>query len=532
MLGVDPIGGLRSGPQYGADDRSCVIRRVPRLGQRVASDMRTPWIVLGYVVVSALWIVASDAAVAAMFGDLTEVRWAQTLKGWAFITASGGLMASLLIPYERRHQRTARTLELALRLSDVVNSAPDLATALRDGLRMVVTSTRWSVAEVWLVDHERQVVRCVAREHDGGDALQSFADAALDQALAPGEGLPGRAWALAAPVWSPDVRSDERFLHRAEARDAGVVTGMAYPLRFDDALVAVITLFSTKRIAEREAHTGINLVMANDVAASIAAKRASDDLRTLNAQLDRRVRERTRDLDTFARTASHDLKAPIRAIQGFARAIQADAGHALPNEVRGYVASIVTAADEMTTLVDGILAYSRASREAIALESVELDTVFDAIVEEIERRRPELAACVRVKRPLPSLRGSITALRLVFGNLVENALRYVAPGVTPDVRIAATVVGRGVRVDVIDNGIGVPENARERIFEPFERLHANETHAGTGVGLATARRAVERLGGNIAVSSGPDGGSVFSVWLPERTMSDAEPSREARAFTT
>ncbi len=491
--------------------------------------MRTPWIVLGYVVVSALWIVASDAAVAAMFGDLTQAQWAQTLKGWAFVTASGGLMAALLIPFEIRQRRTTRTLRLALRLSDVVNSAPDLETALRHGLRMVISSTRWSVAEVWLVDHERHVLRCVAREHAAGDPLRSFTDAALDLALAPGEGLPGRAWALAAPVWSPDVRSDARFLRRAEARAAGVVTGMAYPLRFDDALVAVITLFCTEHIPEREAHTGINLVMANDVAAGIAAKRAADDLRRLNEQLERRVRERTRDLDTFARTASHDLKAPVRAIQGFARAIQADAGDTLPAEVRSYVASIVTAADEMTTLVDGILAYSRASRDAIALEAVALDTVFVAVVDDLERRHPELAACVCVKRPLPSVRGSITALRLVFGNLVANALRYVAPGVTPEVRISATEVGTGVRVDIIDNGIGVPEDARERIFEPFERLHASETYPGTGVGLATARRAVERLGGSIAVSANAEGGSVFGVWLPERAPPDTEPRDEARA---
>jgi len=493
--------------------------------------MRTPWIVLGYVVVSALWIGVSDAAVASMFGDLSQVQWAQTLKGLAFVAASGGLMAVLLIPFERRQMRTTRTLKLALRLSDVVNSAPDLETALRHGLRMVIASTRWTVAEAWLVDHERQVLRCVARGHDGGDALQSFTDAALGLALAPGEGLPGRAWALAAPVWSPDVRADERFARRAEARDAGVITGMAYPLRFDDELVAVITLFCTERIPEREAHTGINLVMANDVAASIAAKRASDDLRTLNAQLERRVLERTRDLDSFARTASHDLKAPVRAIQGFARAIQADAGDTLPSDVRGYVAAIETATEEMTTLVDGILTYSRASRDAIALEAVALDTVFDAVVDDLARQRPELAACVRVERPLPGVRGSITALRLVFGNLVENALRYVAPGVTPDVRVSAAVVGTGVQVDVIDNGIGVPEDARERIFEPFERLHASETYPGTGVGLATARRAVERLGGAIAVSTSLGGGSVFSVWLPERDLPDTEPRGDVRAVT-
>jgi signal transduction histidine kinase len=488
--------------------------------------MRTPWIVLGYVVVSALWIVASDAAVAAMLGDLTQVQWAQTLKGWAFVTATGGLMAALLIPYELRQRRTNRRLELALRLSEAVNRAPDLGTALSDGLGMVIDTTRWSVAEVWLVDRERTVVRSVARAHAAGDELRAFANAGLDMALAPGEGLPGRAWALAAPVWSPDVRVDERFTHRAEARAAGVVTGMAYPLRFDGEFVAVITLFAKEYVPEHVAHSDINLLMANDVAASIAAKRAADGLRTLNAQLERRVLERTRDLDTFARTASHDLKAPVRAIHAFARAVQADAGDALSSEVRGYVESILTAADEMTALVDGILAYSRASRDAIAVEAVPLDTVFDAVVDDLARRRPDLAASVRVARPLPSARGGITALRLIFGNLVENALTYVAPGVTPDVRISATAIGTGVRVDVLDNGIGVPEGARERIFEPFERLHAIETYPGTGVGLAIVRRAVERLGGSITVRTGPDGGSVFSVWLPERTSSDTGPCEE------
>jgi len=493
--------------------------------------MRTPWIVLGYVVVSALWIAASDSAVAAMFGDLTQVQWAQTLKGWAFVAATGGLMGALLIPYEMRQRRTTRTLELALRLSDTVNRAPDLATALREGLRLVIDSTRWSVAEVWLVDDERRAVRCVARAHEAGDALRSFSEAALDLTFARGEGLPGQAWALGAPVWSPDVRSDEHFSRRSQARAAGVATGMAYPLRFDDEHVAVITLFASERVPEHEAHTDVNLVMANDVAASIVAKRAADDLRALNAQLERRVRERTRDLDTFARTASHDLKAPVRAIHGFARAIQADAGDTLPSEARGYLAAIVTAADEMTTLVDGILTYSRASREAVVCEEVALETVLDAVVEDIARRRPDLAACVRVARPLPSAPGGITPLRLIFANLIENALTYVAPGVTPDVRISATAIGTGVRVDVSDNGIGVPEHARERIFEPFERLHASETFAGTGVGLATVRRAVERLGGHVAVRTGPDGGSIFSVWLPGQSTSESGAGDEPRHAT-
>ena len=490
--------------------------------------MRSPWIVLGYVVVSAAWILASDTAVEALFTDRSHLMWAQTLKGWGFVALSGVLIGVLLIPYERRQRAVNRNLEFALRLSDAVNRAPNLAAALREGLRLVIRDTRWSVAEVWLPDPVRRTLSCAAFEGAPNAQGASFGEAARSLRLAYGEGLPGRAWAHQAPVWSPDVRTDERFVRRDEARRAGVVTGIAYPLRFDEELVAVIVLFADAPVPRQAALTDMNLVMANHVAASIAAKRASDDLRTLNVELERRVRERTRDLDAFARTASHDLKAPVRAVQGFARAIRADGGDWLGPDVRDHLAAIDTAAQEMAALIDGILAYSRASQGAITVEAVALDTVFDAVLDDLLRRRPEAADWVRIERPLPVVRGSLTALRLVFGNLLDNAVTYVAPGTAPAVHVTASAAGAGVHVAVRDNGIGVPDDARQRIFEPFERLHAAETYPGTGIGLASTRRAIERLGGAIDVASGPDGGSVFTVWLPERvtttTARDATPA--------
>lgn len=495
--------------------------------------MRSPWIVLGYVVVSATWILLSDAAVEALFTDRSQLQWAQTLKGWAFVAVSGLLIGALLIPYERRQRAIARNLEFALRLSDAVNGAPNLATALREGLRLVVRDTRWSLAEVWLPDTAHRTLRRAAFEAAAGLPATPFCEAGGTLRLAVGEGLPGRAWAQQAPVWSADVRTDERFLRRDEARRAGLVTGIAYPLHFDDELVAVIVLFADGPVSQHAAYNDMHLVMANNVAASIAAQRAGEALRTLNQELERRVRERTRDLDAFARTASHDLKAPVRAVQGFTRAIRADGGDALGHDVRGHLEAIEAVTREMSTLIDGILAYSRASQDDITVEAVALDTVFDAVLDDLHRRRPEAAAWLHVERPLPVVRGSLTALRLVFGNLIDNAITYVSPGTTPAVRVTASVAGAGVHVAVRDNGIGVPDDARQRIFEPFERLHAPESYPGTGIGLASTRRAIERLGGAIDVSSAPDGGSVFTVWLPERVAvtetHDSESAASERA---
>ena len=273
------------------------------------------------------------------------------------------------------------------------------------------------------------------------------------------------------------------------------------------------------------AATGLlSLLSALLGAVLLRRRREEERLREVNAGLERRVEERTagladanRELDAFAHTVSHDLRAPIRAMRGYAAALEEDLGEALGPEGLGYVARIDAAAGRMDALVEDILAYSRLAREDIWTGRVDLEAVVDAA---LEAAGPswvaEAGALVEVRRPMPPVRAQKAMLRQAVDNLLANALKFSEPGRAPVVRVWSEVRDSGgmVRLWVEDEGIGIEPTHQERIFVPFERLHGREAYPGTGIGLAIVGRVAERLGGACGVFSRPGGGSRFWIDLP------------------
>jgi signal transduction histidine kinase len=242
-----------------------------------------------------------------------------------------------------------------------------------------------------------------------------------------------------------------------------------------------------------------------------------------NQRLEQQVEERTAtleeanaELQSFAAAISHDLRAPARAIGGYAAALEEDAGPRLDGEERGYLVRIAGAAERMDTLIDDILGYSRLARQDIALRCVSLETVVEAVLDQC---RTELeGARIEVQRPLPAVSGHAGVLTQAVGNLVGNALKFHRPGEAPSVAIRCSDGDAGmVRLWVEDHGIGIAPEHQERIFRPFERLHGREAFPGTGVGLAIVRRVAERLGGRCGVVSAPGEGSRFWIELPRWT---------------
>lgn len=271
-------------------------------------------------------------------------------------------------------------------------------------------------------------------------------------------------------------------------------------------------------------------------------KHAEEALRDLNATLERRVGQRTAELqvandelEAFAYSVSHDLRAPLRAMEGFAQALAEDYAADLDEHARQYTQRIVSAAARMDRLIQDLLAYSRLTRDEVTPRRVDLEavvaTVLEAFTADIHAHNAEVA----VEHPLPSVMGNRVILRQVMGNLVGNALTYVAPGVSPQVRICAAaspvgspasdVSGKGadpaararpmVRVSVEDNGIGIAPEHQERIFRVFERLHGVEEFPGTGIELALVKKGIERMGGRVGVESTPGVGSRFWFELPQ-----------------
>ncbi|MBV8537056.1 MAG: CHASE3 domain-containing protein [Alphaproteobacteria bacterium] len=228
-----------------------------------------------------------------------------------------------------------------------------------------------------------------------------------------------------------------------------------------------------------------------------------------------RLQDSNAALDAFAYTVSHDLRAPLRAMQGFSKALLEDFADQLGATGRDYASRVVAAAARMDELIQDLLAYSRLSRTDMALGPVPLEETVDTILHRMQGVIGERKAAVTVERPLPVVRAHRATLQQCLINLVNNALKFTAPGTAPEIRIRAEKHDGRVRCWIEDRGIGVAPEHHERIFRVFERLHGSETYPGTGIGLAIVKKGAERMDGQVGVESAAGHGSRFWFELRE-----------------
>jgi len=259
-------------------------------------------------------------------------------------------------------------------------------------------------------------------------------------------------------------------------------------------------------------------------------RRAEDTIREMNRDLDRRVRERTAllqealdEMEAFSHTIAHDLRAPMRAVRGFAEVLGEEAGGRLEPAENQYLQRIVDAARRMDDLVLGLLAYSRLSRAPLPLERVPVTNATAPLRRRLEREVTERGGRLTVAfdPALPALRAHPGVLAEVLASLASNAVKFVGPGVPPEIRMGAGRREDCVRVWIEDNGIGIDPRYHERIFGVFERVHRDDRYPGAGVGLAFVRKAMARMGGSVGVESAAGQGSRFWIELPIAHPEDA-----------
>jgi PAS domain S-box-containing protein len=248
-------------------------------------------------------------------------------------------------------------------------------------------------------------------------------------------------------------------------------------------------------------------------------KRAEFELHEMNATLERRVAERTselsqvnRELESFSYTVAHDLRAPLRAIDGFSRVLEDELGEALEPEARRYLSRIRINTDLMARMIDELLDFSRIGRADLAVRPVALESLARLVADELSPAYP--LSRIEIGSPLPSVSGDPTLLRIVLANLVGNALKFSSRAASPCVRIGAVREGGEVVLSVADNGVGFDPQYGDKLFGVFQRLHTREEFEGTGIGLATVARVVSRHGGRAWAESTPGSGATFHVALP------------------
>jgi PAS domain S-box-containing protein len=258
-------------------------------------------------------------------------------------------------------------------------------------------------------------------------------------------------------------------------------------------------------------------------------KQAEEALQQLNATLEQRVAERTaqleetnQELEAFTYSVSHDLRAPLRTMQGFAQALLEDCGEQLEDFCRIYVDSIIGDAIQMNELITDLLNYSHLTRAQISLTPIALEEVIEEALKQLTAQIAEKQAQIRVAAPLPQVMAHRSTLIQVIANLISNAIKFTAPNTRPEIDIFATIERQDkqqqIRLWIVDNGIGIAPEHQERIFRVFERLHGNEIYPGTGIGLAIVRKGLERMGGRVGMESQLGQGSRFWIALPSAVL--------------
>jgi PAS domain S-box-containing protein len=287
--------------------------------------------------------------------------------------------------------------------------------------------------------------------------------------------------------------------------------------------------FETKSGARREVEFVSNLYHENgskviqcnirDISARKRTERAlaaaNDEISRHAAQLEENVADRTArlretigELEMFSYSVAHDMRAPLRAMEGFAQMLIEDYGTSLPPEAKDHVAYITSAAARMDLLIQDVLTYTTILHSEMKTSVVDLDV----LVRQVIQTYPPLHATgtvIQIEGLLPKVLGHPAAISQCISNILTNAVKFVAPGTKPNVKIRATENHSYLRLWVEDNGIGIDPKDHKRIFGMFERV-SNE-YEGTGIGLAIVRKSIERLRGNVGLESAMGEGSKFWV---------------------
>lgn len=253
-------------------------------------------------------------------------------------------------------------------------------------------------------------------------------------------------------------------------------------------------------------------------------KQAEARMQQLNAELEQGVAQRTsqleaanRELEAFAYSVSHDLRAPLRAIDGFSRTLAAGMLGRLSADERHYIERILQNVTRMGRLIDDLLRFSRVGRQALDMAEVDLNRLLASILNELKTDGQLGMAAFQIE-PLPPCKGDAALLKQALTNLISNAIKYSASCPEPRVEVGAkTEQGQPVYF-VRDNGVGFDMAYADKLFGVFQRLHSASEYEGTGIGLAIVRRVFERHGGRVWAESEPGKGATFYFTLPPRLL--------------
>ncbi|MDD3320407.1 MAG: PAS domain S-box protein [Paludibacter sp.] len=248
--------------------------------------------------------------------------------------------------------------------------------------------------------------------------------------------------------------------------------------------------------------------------------KAQLEIQELNRQLEYRVAKRTAELEaannelqSFVYSVSHDLRAPLRSIMGFSEIISRRHVASLNAEGKKYFGFVMEASRNMANLIDDLLHFSRLSKKAVDKEIIELNEIFEQVLQNLNQDILDSKAIIVIPDKLPTIYADSSLILQILSNLISNSIKYHRIGVVPEIIVSVEEDNETSLIKITDNGQGIPKEHQEKIFNIFQRLHSSEEYSGTGIGLSIVKKAVNTLGGKILVESSLNVGSTFTVVL-------------------
>jgi len=468
---------------------------------------------------------------------------AERIMGWSSSEAQGKSLGEVFkIVNERTGRPQENPIEKVLRLGKVVGLANHTVLVRRDGRKVPIGDSGAPLRRGdGQVEGAILVFRDVTEEREAQAAKERLAkivessdDAMISKTL---EGT----------ILTWNGAAERIFGYAAKEAVGQRITILIPPERMDEETFVVerikrgegVTDFETVRLSKDGRRLDVSLTVsplkdeegqvvgASKVVRDITARKESEKKLLeaqkqleLNAQkLESTVVERTQqlrgtiaELESFCYSLSHDMRTPLRAIQSYSQIVLEEEGKKLGPDSTDYLRKAISAAERMDQLIQDVLAFARLSRREITLEPIDVDGLVREIVHERPELRPEKAD-IQIEGPLPGVCGHAASLTQCVTNLLENAVKFVAPGVKPRVRVYSEAHDHRVRICFEDNGIGIEKEAQQRLFEMFQRIHTGSEYEGTGIGLAIVRKAAERMRGEVGLESEVGRGSRFWVEL-------------------
>jgi signal transduction histidine kinase len=410
---------------------------------------------------------------------------------------------------EEKILRLNRTYSILSKINEAIVRIQDPGELYEQVCRIAVEDGLFKMAWIGLVDSETREVKPTASWGDTGGYLDTIKVIAAD--VPAGKGPTGRASFEGRYFICCDVQCDPSMMPwREKMLKHGFRSSGAFPLRIGPEVIGAFTLYADKAGYFTNEEIILLSQLAEDIALSVGAMKnekrrleAEEALRKLNEELEQKIAARTaelsiayEDMASFSDSISHDLRAPLRIIQGFSQMLRADYSDKIDEEGRKRLNSIEDNAHRMNELIVALLDLSKVARKEMAVSAIDMDKLAKRAFDDLVHTLPGRTVKLDIKA-LPPARGDAVLIKQVFTNLISNAMKFTAQRQTPLIEIGSLREGNETIYYVRDNGAGFNMEYADKLFVAFQRLHTAGEFEGTGVGLSIVERIIRRHGGRV-----------------------------------